>query len=81
MSEIMSDGARAVYDAIGDLSDELGHSPTLRELAERTDRSVATVSHHLDRLRAAGYVTWTSGSPRTTRTTRTAPPSAEDETT
>jgi DNA-binding transcriptional ArsR family regulator len=41
--------------------------PTLREIAEATGMAHNTVEHHLSRLRAEGYVTWTYGRQRTLR--------------
>jgi repressor LexA len=44
-----------------------GYPPTLREIAEAVGMAHNTVEHHLSRLRAEGYVTWTDGQQRTLR--------------
>lgn len=45
-----------------------GYPPTIPEMAEAAGlRSDSSVHHHLVRLRAEGYVTWTDGEQRTLR--------------
>lgn len=54
-----------VLDAIIELGEELGHAPSLREIAARTGTSVSTVHHHVRRLVAAGWVRRRADQPRT----------------
>jgi len=45
-----------------------GCSPSNREIAEAADlKSASSVNHHLKQLKAAGFVTYDEGSPRTVR--------------
>jgi len=55
---------------IGALSESLalrGYPPTIREIREKTGLQLSVIHRHLERLRVAGYVTWTDGQPRTLR--------------
>lgn len=51
-----STARQRVLDAIVDLGHELGHPPSLREVAARTGTTVSTVHHHVRRLAADGWV-------------------------
>lgn len=56
---------RAILDAIQASIDLHGYPPTMREIAAATGiASVSTVSEHLDRLQADGYLRRQPGSPR-----------------
>ena len=62
---------RKVFQVIKDYVEANGCSPTSREIAEAAGlKSASTVHHHLKQLKAAGWVTYQAGSPRTVRVLR-----------
>jgi repressor LexA len=62
---------RKVFRVIKDYVEANGCSPTSREIAEAAGlKSASTVHHHLKQLKAAGWVTYQAGSPRTVRVLR-----------
>jgi repressor LexA len=62
---------RKVFQVIKDYVEANGCSPTSREIAEGAGlKSASTVHHHLKQLKAAGWVTYRAGSPRTVRVLR-----------
>ena len=62
---------RKVFRVIKDYVEANGCSPTSREIAEAAGlKSASTVHHHLKQLKAAGWVTYQPGSPRTVRVLR-----------
>ena len=59
---------RKILRAIDDHVAVKGCSPSNREIAEAADlKSASSVNHHLKQLKAAGFVTYNQGSPRTVR--------------
>ncbi len=46
----------AIYHAIEQLRDEMGVSPTLREIGERCHIAHVSVMRHLDKLEQGGYI-------------------------
>lgn len=60
-----TEAGQRVLDAIVALGDELGHPPTLREVAARSGVTVSTVHHHVRRLAADGWVRHRVGRVRT----------------
>ncbi len=46
-----------------------GYSPSVREMAKGTHRSVATIHYHLEKLEQAGYITSQPNMARTYRVT------------
>ena len=65
-----SDTTKTVYDAIAELTLVLGHSPTMREIADEAGlKSTASVYGHLRKLKAHGLVTWDKRQARTLRIT------------
>ena len=59
---------RKILRAIDDHVTVKGCSPSNREIAEAADlKSASSVNHHLKQLKAAGFVTYDEGSPRTVR--------------
>ncbi len=59
---------RKILRAIDDHVAVKGCSPSNREIAEAADlKSASSVNHHLKQLKAAGFVTYDEGSPRTVR--------------
>lgn len=66
----MTQSQRAVYEAILDLIERNGISPSTREIADAVGyASTSTVHRHLCKLRAMGYITFTDKWPRTIRVT------------
>src|SRR5262245_31756790 len=62
---------RKVFQVIQEYVEANGCSPSLREIAEAAGlKSASTVNHHLAQLKAAGFVTYKAGSPRTVRVLR-----------
>jgi repressor LexA len=62
---------RKVFQVIQEYVEANGCSPSLREIAQAAGlKSASTVSHHLAQLKAAGFVTYKAGSPRTVRVLR-----------
>ena len=59
---------RKVFQVIQEYVEANGCSPSNREIAEAADlKSASSVNHHLKQLKAAGFVTYDEGSPRTVR--------------
>ena len=59
---------RKILRVIDDHVAVKGCSPSNREIAEAADlKSASSVNHHLKQLKAAGFVTYNQGSPRTVR--------------
>jgi repressor LexA len=62
---------RKVFQVIQEYVEANGCSPSLREIAKAAGlKSASTVNHHLAQLKAAGFVTYKAGSPRTVRVLR-----------
>ena len=62
---------RKVFQVIQEYVEANGCSPSLRDIAEAAGlKSASTVNHHLAQLKAAGFVTYKAGSPRTVRVLR-----------
>ena len=62
---------RKVFRVIKEYQEAHGCSPSSREIAEAAGlKSASTVHHHLKKLKAAGWVTYQAGSPRTVRVLR-----------
>ena len=61
----MTSRQKEVCGAITEALEAFGYPPTLRELAERLDITVAGVHHHVLRLRELGAVTWDPHAART----------------
>jgi repressor LexA len=62
---------RKVFRVIKEYQEANGCSPSSREIAEAAGlKSASTVHHHLKKLKAAGWVTYQAGSPRTVRVLR-----------
>lgn len=54
-----------VLAAIRDLSAELGHSPSQREIADRVGLCLSTTAYHVGELAKAGAIKRRPNSPRT----------------
>jgi repressor LexA len=64
---------RRILSAIQEYAAVHGCSPTNREIAKAADlKSASSVLHHLQELKAAGYVSYEPGAPRTVRVLRSA---------
>lgn len=48
-----------ILDAIRTITNATGQSPSVREIAEVADVSVATLHAYLQRMREEGVITWT----------------------
>ena len=66
--EILSKAQQRVYDAIKELIEEKGYSPSIREICDKTHlNSPATVSVHLKNLKYYGYIDYIENKSRTIR--------------
>ena len=66
---------RRVLQAIEDYVADHGCSPSNRDIAKAADlKSASSVLHHLQELKAAGFVSYDPRSPRTVRVLRPGPP-------
>jgi len=55
-----------LFNAIKVYIEDNGHSPSYRELADISGlKSTSTVSGHLEKLKAKGYINFIRGAPRT----------------
>jgi repressor LexA len=62
---------RKVFQVIQEYVEANGCSPSNREIAQAAGlKSASTAHHHLEQLKAAGFVTYRAGSPRTVRVLR-----------
>lgn len=64
----LSKAQQRVYDAIKELIEEKGYSPSIREICDKTGlNSPATVSAHLKNLKYYGYIDYIENKNRTIR--------------
>ncbi len=69
---------RRVLQAIEDYVADHGCSPSNRDIAKATDlKSASSVLHHLQELKAAGFISYDPRSPRTVRVLRPGQPAAQ----
>lgn len=67
----MTPRRRDIMDAIEDLIEERGYSPTLREIGRAVGISSSSTLHvHLHALRSTGWIAFDDRSPRTIRILR-----------
>lgn len=68
---VLSRRRREILQAIGEYAASHGCSPTTRDIARAAGlKSPSSVLHHLRELKAAGFVSYEAGSPRTMRLLR-----------
>ena len=61
---------RELVLAIVDSVEQRGYPPSMRELADKFDRSAPAIHQRLHKLAAAGYLTIEPGQPRAIRVVR-----------
>ena len=67
---MISEGGKMVLAEIPEFVTMWGYSPSVRDIGQALGLSPSGVWHHLERLAAAGLVTWTPGRSRTIRLTK-----------